>query len=307
MNQQLVVSKEIIEYFQNHLPAYRKNDAIEMIEYIEQNYFVSDHNTNHFNLLIDKIEEIESERQKAEIKKIITNWIQEKKYFIKCEYVNGLAGEIKLARETRDKIFLQPLLLENEVKSLSEKYLELEIHSSQTFINPLPKHKLKHLPTIIPLKKGEIYDLVKIISPFLRSTINVRVEDPYLPNYLARHNILKVIKNFPKVTFSIVFMSKDLFADHKDEQKKKKKEKQYDSFVEELDELNKKGYKISYQEKFESKLHRERFIFTRDFQIYIPGGFDFLKLDGTLAIDDEGVSEKREIRIEKRKFDVKFN
>lgn len=307
MNQQLVISKEIISYFQDRLPTFRKNDAIDLIEYVEQNYFISDYKTNHLNLLLDKIEEIESEKQKAEIKKIVNYWIQEKKYFIKCEYVNGLDGEIALANQSQDKIYLQPLLSEHEVKTLSEKYSELEIHSSQTFISPLHSHKLKHLPTIIPLKKGEVYDLIKIISPFLRSTTHARVEDPYLPNYLASQNILKVIKQFPKVTFNLVFISKDLFAHHKDEHKKRKKEKYYDSFVEKLDGLINKGFQISYQEKFESKLHRERFIFTSNYQIYIPGGFDFLKLDGTLAIDDEGVSEKREIRIEKRKFDVNFN
>lgn len=307
MNQQLVVSKEIINYFKERLPTFRKNDAIDLMEYVEQNYFISDNKTNHFNSIIDKIDELESSIQKDEIKKIINNWIQERKCLIECEYKNDSDSEIILTKRTQDKIYLQPLFSEAELNRFRNKYLELEIHNSQTFLNPLPQHSLKHLPTIIPLKKDEKYDLVKIISPFLRYTTTARVEDPFLPNRLASKNILKVIKNFSNVNFRLVFLSKELFAGHNDEEIKKKKEDQYDSFVEDLEELNKKGYKISHKEKFESKIHRERFIFTRDFQIYIPGGFDFLKSDGTLAINEGGIPERREIRIEKRQFDVKFN
>lgn len=304
MNQQIVVSTEIVSYLESKLPAYRKNDAIELIEYIEQNYFVSDSAIIHFNKIIDKIDQLDPTYKKEELKKIINYWIQEKKLFVECNYENLDEEEITLTEHTLDKIYVQPMLHNKEVAKFAKRFNELEIHNSESFIFPKPYHKLKHLPSLIPLEKELFYDIVRIVGPFIRNSDNVRIEDPYLPNPLASYNVVKIIKNFPGVNFDLVFLTRDLFSEHKLYKEKEKKLKQYDSFIESLSELNEKGYKINFNNNYKLKKHRERFIFTEDFQIYIPGGFDFINKDGYIVANDFDISDKKEIRIEERKFQI---
>lgn len=66
--------------------------------------------------------------------------------------------------------------------------------------------------------------------------------------------------------------------------------------------LKNDGYSINHNNYFTIKKHRERYIFTEKFQIYIPGGFDFLNRDGYINSQGPDISDKKEIRIEKRKF-----
>lgn len=303
MNQQLVISKNIVDYFVGKIPTSRKNEALELIEYVEQNLFVSDKQTKHFNCILDQIEKLEASISKEEIKKILQYWFLEKKCFIDYEYDIVSESETDLTYNTLDKIYLQPLLSEKDIKKYNIKFNELEVHNSKTFINPAPLHKLKHLPSIISLQKDEPYDIIKIIDPFIRDSHKVRIEDPYLPNPKASGNVLKIIQNYPKINFDLVFLTRELFYDDKSEEwKVKKKLKQYDTFINNLLKLKNDGYSINHNNYFTIKKHRERYIFTEKFQIYIPGGFDFLNRDGYINSQGPDISDKKEIRIEKRKF-----
>lgn len=303
MNQQLVISKEIVDYLVDKLPAFRKNEAIDLIEYIEQNFVVSDLKTEHFNCLLDKIDEIEHSQKKEEIKKIISYWMQEKKYFVNCSYVLNNDREILLAHHTLDKIYLQPFLTEKEIKKYNIKFNDLEIHNSKSFINPQHQQRLKHLPSIIPLEKDVFYDLIKIISPFIKNSKNVSIEDPYLPNPMASQNVLKIIKSFPDVNYNLVFLTKELYSGANYGAEENIKSEQYDAFIENISGLVKNGLRINFKNHYKSKTHRERYIFTEDFQIYIPGGFDFLTAEGFLKTKSNfDISEKLEIRIEKNNF-----
>lgn len=307
MNQQIVVSKEIVNYLSQNLPAFRKNDALDLIEFIEQNYFVSDRNTIHFNKIIEKIEELTPSSKTDEIKKIVHNWIQEKKYFVEYEYKKTDEEQIGLAHLTDDKIFLEPFLPNKELAKFEKKYCELEVHNSQSFVRPKHYQRLKHLPTIIPLERDIHYDLVKILEPFLRDAKSIRIEDPYLPNPFAQQNVLKVIKSFPKSKFNLIFLAKNLYSKHSSKKKNDEKIKQYNSFIKKIKDLINNNYTINYSEYFQSKKHRERFIFTEKYQIYIPGGFDFLNEDGYLVKDPNRLKDteyRYQIRIEKREFEV---
>lgn len=302
MNQQLVISKEIVSFFTDKLPTFRRNDAIDVIEYIEQNLFVSDNRTVHFNSILDKIDELEPSVKRDEIKKIISYWIQEKKYFTECEYKMGNENEINLTWHTQDKIYFKPLLAENEITDYYEKQSELEIHNLNTFLNPQPMHRLKHIPTIIPLQEGVFYDIVKIINPFIRHAKYVQIEDQYLPNIRASYNLFKIVENFPDKRFKLIFLDKESFFEYKSGNKREEMEKRYDLFIKQIHNLNKKGYKISYKDRYRIKKHRDRYIFTEEFQILIPGGFDFLDNKGFLINTDKEKPERREIIIEKRNF-----
>ena len=97
----------------------------------------------------------------------------------------------------------------------------------------------------------------------------------------------------------LVFLSRNKFSLHN-----QKEEKIYDEFIEQLKVLNKNGYEIDFSMHFRNKIHRERYLFTEDIQVYFPGGLDFIDTDGYLKDDsNEDISEKKEIRIEKRKFE----
>lgn len=308
MNQEITYSSSLINYLNSDYSALEITDQKKVWELIKQNYLVCDKELKILEEFGAQVMKLPNSNIKQELQNFVDGLINNKAnkrrtYELKkyCELF-----DINLTISSTDKIYFNPTFNLSEIKNISKKYSEVETHNTPTFLNPDPIQRLKHIPTIIPLKKGEVYDLIKIISPFLRSSNDARIEDPYLPNYLASRNILKIIEHFPEVNFNLVFLTKELFSTHNEEVKKKKKGKYYDSFVNELERLRKNGYNICYNEKFNDKRHRERYIFTDNVQIYIPGGFDFLKEDGKIADNDEGVSEKREIKIEKRNFDVKF-
>lgn len=297
MNQQLTVSKELVNYFSKYLPAFKENDAIKTVEFIDQNFIVTDNKIKHFNNIVDAIEAIQDEKKKSEIQKIFTHWIQERKCLVECDYKDDSESEIKLAASSEDKIYFNPTLKADAIKRYAKRYSEIELHNIKSFVNPESFHKLKHIPSTIPLEKGVYYDLQKILDPFLRSSENILIEDPYLPNTTASYNFLKIIENFRHQNIKLVFLTRSKYAEHS----------VYDKFIEKLKALNNDGYQINFSNHFRKKIHRERYLFTDDFQIYFPGGFDLLETDGFLRNDfNSNVDERKEIRIEKRKFAIKF-
>jgi len=298
MNQQLVISRNIVNYFYQNLPAYSKNEALEIINYIEQNLIVSDKGKFHFNKLINEIEKLEPSQKKEEISRIITHWITEKSCFIEFEYKNNIKSEIDLTLKTLDKIYFQPLISLEGIKEIKKKHKQIEVHDEKSFINPQITQKLKHLPTIILLKQNVRYDLLKIFDPFLRDSSQILIEDPYLPNPSASKNVLKIIKKYPEKYFNLIFLNKKLYSNYLAE-----KETIYNNFVSELENLNNKGYNIQFAKKYNIKTHKERFLYTEIIQIYLPGGFDFLSDKGYLKINPENdIVEKKELRIENRRF-----
>lgn len=302
MNQQLVISSIIVDYLATNLPVFSKSEVLDVIELIEQNVIVCDHNKFYFNSLLNQIEKLEPSSKKEEIKKIINYWILEKKLFVNCDYQDCKEKEIFLADSTQDRIFMQPLLSKKEVDKYRIKYKNIETHNTKSFINPLPSQRLKHLPTTINLEKGIFYDLINILDPFLRTAKQVRIEDPYLPNKFARHNAFMIMRKYPDISYDLVFLNKILYSDNKAEKKDI-----YDSFIYEISQLNQNGSKISFHNQLREKKHRERYIFTESIQIYLPGGLDFLRPDGFISTSSYDEPSVREIRIEKLSLSSKLN
>lgn len=305
MNQQLTLSQELVNYMAIHLPVFKENEASKAINYIDQNFIVSDLGLKHFNNIIDAIEMIQDQNKKIGIQNLFTYWIQEKKCLIDCEFPGDSCDELKLALISEDKIYFNPVLNQAKRRKFSKEYNKLEMHDIKSFLNPEPYHRLKHLPTSIAFQKGIYYDLRKILNPFLKFSKTICIEDPYLPNLKASHNVLKVIENLKRANISLIFLNRSKYIDHHVDRERKKKEFFYDSFIEKLKLLITKGYQIKYNSHFKKKTHRERYIFTDEFQIYLPGGFDFLEIDGYLKNEIEfDIDDKKEIRIEERKFPI---
>lgn len=307
MNQQLTLSKSIVHFLNDNLPTFRGNDALKTIDFIEQNFIVADNSVKHFNILLDEIQNIKNEINRQEIQKLFIYWVQEKKYLVNFNYGDSNYNEVQLAQYTEDKIYFNPSLETEKIVEYSKKFRGLEIHNLKTFIDPDHIHRLKHLPTIIPLQKNTRYDIVKLFQPFLKYAKFIRIEDPYLPNATASANLLLLIKPLRSVPISLIFLPKNEYIKAQNKTKMSDKTDIYDKLILEIENLISEGYKIDYSVHFKKKNHRERFIFTEDFQIYLPGGLDFLSIYGFLKEEDAtDISEKKEIRIEERKFEINF-
>jgi len=298
MNQQITISKDLVNYLSESLPTFKANNATKIIDFVDQNFVVSDSGIKHFNKIIDAIESIQDEIKKAEIGKLFANWLQEKKYLVNFEYGDDQDCEIALASNSEDKIYFNPSMDDKNRKRYVKKYIDVELHNILSFIQPDSYHRLKHLPSNIPIEKGVYYNLLLLLDPFLRTSKMVQIEDPYLPNRIASQNLFRLIENMKDKQIKLVFLSRNKFSLHN-----QKEEKIYDEFIEHLEVLNNNGYEIDFRMHFRNKIHRERYLFTEDIQVYFPGGLDFIDTDGYLKNDsNEDISEKKEIRIEKRKF-----
>ena len=131
------------------------------------------------------------------------------------------------------------------------------------------------------MEEGCYYDINRIFAPFLRDAKNVRIEDPYLPNTKASLNIWKIINHLNDSRIKLVFLKRNKYASNGN----KFMEDRYDTFTKTIQEYQKNGLQIDYSEPFVKKSHRERWIFTDQFQIYVPGGLDFLDEDGFFVKD----------------------
>lgn len=291
MDQELFISKEIIRYLNENLPAYKINDAMKAIDYIEQNYIICDKKKQyHFNNITDSIDSLENNPKKEEIKRIVDNWINTKRKFIDCDFDSSDESIYNLTLKTEDKIYFNPFLSPKEKDNLSIKYKDIEFHHIQSFINPQHYNRLKHIETKICLEKNCYYDLIKILTPFLKYAKNVEILDPYLFNDLASKNLLKIIDNFKEKTFNLIFLHDDKNKDNIEYKKK------YDNFIKKLKELVDDGYKVKFDEKIRKKRHFQRHIKTEKYHISIPGGLDFLNSEGYINTNDV-LNDKKEIII----------
>ena len=194
MNQQITLSRDLVNYLSEFLPTFKSNNATKIIDYVDQNFVVSDLGVKHFNKIIDAIESIQDEIKKSEIGKLFANWLQEKKCLVNFEYGDDQDCEIALASNSEDKIYFNPLMDDKDRKRYLKKYNEVELHNILSFIKPDSYHRLKHLPAYITIEKGIYYNLPLLLDPFLRTTKMVQFEDPYLPNPTASQNLFRLIE-----------------------------------------------------------------------------------------------------------------
>lgn len=304
MNQEITYSSTLINYLYSDQTILEISDQKKVWELIKQNYVVCDSDLKILDAYGEIVKSLPTSVLKQELQNfidgLITDKAKKRKIFSILPSVDSL--EINLALSSKDKIYFNAVFNEEEINEYVIKYNEIEVHNSRSFIHPLPQHRLKHLPTIIPLKDGVFYDIVKIVNPFIRHTKYIQIEDQYLPNKRASYNLFKVIENFPDIEFKLIFLTKYKFLEYKIGNEREEIEKRYDQFIKRISDLNKKGYKISYEDCYKIKKHRDRYIFTEEFQILVPGGFDFLNEKGYMVNTDYDKPERREIIIEKRNF-----
>jgi len=276
---------------------------------IKQNYVVIDAELKILKSYGEEVEKLQPSRMKEELQNfvagLINNKAKKRRIFNVTQSYDD--QEINITLSSNDKIYFNSMYSEKDIKSTVKKYPEIETHNVSSFLSPMPIDKLKHIPSTIPLEKGIYYDLQKILDPFLRNSRNIRIEDPYLPNNTASYNVLKIIENLRHQNITLVFLTRSKYAEHSVNHERNKKESIYDTFIEKLKSLNSDGYRIKFDTHFKKKTHRERYLFTDDVQIYFPGGFDLLEIDGYLKkyLEDD-ISEKKEIRIEKLKYAIEF-
>lgn len=285
MNQELTVSSNIVDYLVNELPVYKKCQVLDCIEYLEQNYFALDDKRKFVEAIFNKIDKIEDHQKRGFIEEILSMCLTQRSKIFKTNEV--VSEEFLLTLNTMDRIFFDPFLNEKEINKLKNKY-DFEIYNSNSFGNPSPFERLKHLPTFFYLESDRKYDLNQILEPFLREEKKLEVIDPYLPNRIASHHLIRLLEKNKGKTFILTFLKKDIYPNQSD----------FDKFYIRINLLNEQGFEIKMNFLFKKK-HKERYILTDNFQIYLPGGFDCLDLEGKPKIQDSK-NERFQIRIEKR-------
>lgn len=305
MKQEITFSPEIFEFIsKDSQPLDADTPQKLMMGFIKQNYFVLDKKkqlTSEYANVILSLPD--SNIYKSTLKLFVDGLINNKgKHFVEYPLEAKEDLVISLTEYSQDHILC--VSKRNEYCSKIHSNTNIELHDFDSFLYPEPNHKLKHLPTIIPLKEGVFYDIINILRPFLQNAKYARIEDPYLPNPLASENVFEIIKTFQNINYKLIMFPKELYCGQLNI---KKKIKQYDKFIKKVDHLCTDGYKIDTNEQFRIKKHRERYIFTEDYQIYVPGGFDCIKRNGYLEINnDKDITDRKEIRIEKRQFEMAF-
>jgi hypothetical protein len=286
MNQQLTLNKSIIKFFAENLPAYSVNDAIKIIDLIEQNRIISDFEKKYFIELDNEIDTISDLTKRFEIRKIFDNWINYRCSFINYSFDSENEGDVQLAFHSEDRIYFNPYLIEKQKSKLEIKYSGIEVHNKDSFLEPEYFQRLKHLPTAVRLNDGLPYDLAAIINPFIKEAKRIIVIDPYLPNENASRNLFNLFDLLIGKEITLVFLSEKKYTAIQikkngifEEIIDKIKLKLYNDFLNNLENKRLDGFKIN-MEHFHEKKHIERHILTEEVQINLPGGLDFLNIDG---------------------------
>lgn len=307
MDQELTVSKNLVNYLYNNCSIFKKNNAGKCIDVLRQNYFVLDLSKEHWNNYKTEFNNLPNENAVAmnELERFIFLELFKdriKEYdLIKDESVNI---ELELTKLSVDKILVDLDFTEKNIKQEQKSNPGIEFHNSHSLINPECYHRLKNVPANITLEKDKLYDWEVLLSPFLRSADSIEIKDPYLINPTAVENLKKIFKIINKNTkVKLLALKKDKYSKtyHKATRKfisNPEKEEIYNRYINEIDILKKNGYSILVNEYYDGKTkHRERYIYTDRFKIYIPGGLDCIDVDGNPNIDEQD-KDGNEIRID---------
>lgn len=272
MNQGITISLNTINYLSQNLPTVKTNNAQKIIELFDENFLITDSKLEYAKILWERVENILNK----ELKEYLLD-------FIKKSTKNNLNPKINLlftieevmALKSIDKIFLDPTLEKKEIKKLQMKY-PIEVHNAQSFVTPEIHHRLKHSKCTLVFESSEIYDFKHIFEPYIRNAKKIIIEDPYLPNHKAFHNLKLLLSVFEGSEIVIKTYSKHYYL--------KNKKGQEDNFTKlELFIKNLMRNKIKVKHLFyDQGKHKERYIYTDIVKIKVPGGLDFLDNDGKI-------------------------
>lgn len=298
MDQELTISKSLVGYFYNNLPAYKINNAQKCLEIIEQNYFVSDTKGNHKKNIFDELNSLPEGDKRKTIFYLVDHIIQNRTRNFDSQYSGeDSESEIQLSKITEDKLFLDLDLNIKEIKSKTKKYPEIEFLNHEILIKPETSHRFKNIPTIISLQKDVRFDLVEFLRPFLRNAKEITIVDPFLANKNAFSNLKNLFTLFIKNCNIKLnhYSEKDyLIYAGNNKDKKDKFIENYRNLNEEIESKKAMDFKIEIDE-FTSRDHKERYILTEKFEIKIPGGLDCLDEYGFPSLKNEKERKKIEV------------
>lgn len=288
MEQDICISNNIVTFFYEDLTISSLDISIakKCYEIIKQNFIIFDKDNIHLKNITNIIHNLPDCEEKETLKKDFLGLLINKRKKVDFELTSGLT-DYHLANASLDKIYFNPKISNIEIEkmklSLNHGIVDLEIHDCNSFVNPDINDNLKHAPSNYDLQKGIQYDLVKFLKPFLRNSKFVKFIDPYIRNYIARNHLKKIMEIIPKNAEIIIKTIPD--DDVKDSNKIKKFDEiiknraTKEEFISEI-RKNKEGVEYNYFG------HKERYIITENFKIYIPGGLDQFNEEGIPNISE---------------------
>lgn len=275
MNQEITISTNTVDYL---LRTYkdrqkRRKEIFKLLDVFEQNIKATDSKGLHFAEWIEKFESSDIP-YKEQLRFIIEDIIDSGHTKIKTYDLNKSEfNELAIAEVSSDKIYFDPCFSKQEIKSVLKRKPEIEIHDSESFLNPQPFHRLKNCPAEIELNKDCYYDIQKIFRPFLSDCKRIVIRDQYLPNYKARIHLREILELNKKASFQLQLLDRRNYC-----RLAKKDFSFYQSFNDEIENYKKNGLKIKLY--WLEVGHTERYIETEHFKIRIPGGLDIWDENG---------------------------
>jgi len=283
MKQELTISPSLVDFLFNN-PATRRgpNRSVKIINIIEQNKIAVDEKSLIWNEYISAVDRL-SGNDKEEIGEIFSFWLLEG--FV--NFTNSITNNIyDIAEKTKDKILFELALSPKEINKLQKKHYEIEFHNYETAINPTLTHKLKNAPYKYTFEENVLYDFELIFEPYFRDSKFLKIIDPFIYNEKAVANFEKLISfsNFQQI--DIVAHSHHNYVKKYSNGKIKEYQSNYDNFLTKVNSL-KSSDVICKLDSFSSKKHFERYIYTENIKIKLPGGLDFIDQDGKVNISND--------------------
>lgn len=271
MNQEITISHSIIGFLQNNYPNdFEVTDAQKILPIIKENKIIVDRNMTHYNNLFQATKTIENEQVRGEIRKILKYWFES--IFVKIE--TDYSSEEGLALSSMDKILFIPDYTSKQINKIKNRNNGLDVHNEVNFVSPEIYDRLKHSKCTLVFEKGVVYDIKQIFEPYLRNTNTLIIEDPYLPNPKAIHNLKALLSVFKGSEILIKTYSKHHYGKHIKDQ-----ENNFTKLEQLINSLMKNEIKVKHLFYDQGK-HKERYIYTDKVKINVPGGLDFIDEDG---------------------------
>jgi len=294
MEQEITVSKNIVSYFYNNLTlqsnSFEISETQKCYELLKQNFFISDSGKILFNELLNEINLIADEQKRNEFKNYLVKLFIDRIKIINYSLDNSEQKYFKLCNASRDKIYFDPDLKEDEINKtkiglFNEGLNEVEIHCLKSFLSPdkesrftNPSSKVIHSKTF---EENKEYNLTNELILFLRDSKEIKYIDNYLANPNSRYHLENLIKSLEgKSEIIFVTLTKDANLENNKSDIDRAKLN-----YSELEKLIKK-YNINI-ENIERSGHLERYIITDKYEISLPGGFDQFSRKGIPNINDK--------------------
>lgn len=271
MKQEITITKEIINYFEDNLPGYlEETNAQKIIKLLKENYFLVDKNRLHFKQIWDASKCIKDERLKSEIQRFI-EWGFREKF---CAVDTDFDSPEFLSLHSNDKLLFEPFLTNKKINKQRIKYSPVEFYNAEKFVFPEITDRLKHGNSVLTFEANVSYNIGEILKPYIRKSSVLVIEDPFLPNPNARHNLDIILDHFDGSEITIKTYSEIIYKKYV-----RNNQQNYKKFIKYINNIN-IGHKLI---EYKDRGHKERYIKTDLLELTLPGGLDFINTSGYLT------------------------